>query len=72
MASKELVRLARSAAKAAERSRDAHSRWVGRFAEEYGHDDIADALVEVIDFCGGGDGLITAEYIHNNSKPGGS
>ena len=73
MASKKLVRLAQDAAKACAKAAAAQSAWVEAFQAEYGHDDISDALVSVIDYASGdgkhGDEL-TAEFIDAHSAPG--
>lgn len=50
MASKKLVRLARLAANAHAKAAIANREWVNAFKDEYGHDDISDALVEIIDY----------------------
>lgn len=50
MASKNIVRLARAAAIANAKAAAAQSAWVEAFQAEYGHDDIADVLVSVIDY----------------------
>ncbi len=72
MASKRLVRLAQAAAKASAKAAAANSAWVEAFKAEYGHDDISDALVGVIDYAtGDGDhDIITAEFIDAHSEPG--
>lgn len=73
MASKTLVRLARAAAKAHAKAAAAQAAWVEAFEAEYGHDDISDVLVSVIDYASGegehGEG-ITAEFIDAHSAPG--
>lgn len=71
VASKHLVRLARNAARAAIKSARAQAEWVDAFREEYGHDDISDALVEIIDYAGNPE-LLTAEFIEDNSGKGNS
>ena len=43
--------------------------WIEAFREEYGHDDVSDMLVEVIDY-GGDTSMLTREYIHENSREG--
>lgn len=70
MASKELVRLARAAAKANAKAKAAQAAWVDAFVAEYGHDDISDALVEIIDYASGDPNDITAQFIEVNSAPG--
>ncbi len=70
MASKKLVRLAVAAAKANAKAHAATRAWVNAFREEYGHDNISDALVEVIDYASGDTNYITAEFIEENSSPG--
>lgn len=69
MASKKLVRLAKAAAKATAKATEAHTAWAEAFRSEYGHDDISDALVSVIDYGGDAD-VLTAEYIDANAAPG--
>lgn len=73
MASITLVRLARGAAKAHAKAAAAQAAWVEAFEAEYGHDDISDVLVSVIDYASGegehGEG-ITAEFIDAHSAPG--
>ncbi len=73
MASKQLVRLARAAAKAHAKANAAQRAWVDAFEAEYGHTDISDALVELIDYGQGGEedgSTITAEFIDEHSAPG--
>lgn len=73
MASKKLVRLAQAAAKASANAAAKREAWVEAFKEEYGHDDISDALVDVIDYASGfGDHTegLTAEFIDEHSAPG--
>ncbi|WGK63448.1 hypothetical protein QAO71_16895 (plasmid) [Halopseudomonas sp. SMJS2] len=72
MASKKLVRLASAAAKAQARASDAQRKWVEAFEAEYGHSDISDALVELIDYAQGeGESApITSEFIEEHSAPG--
>lgn len=67
MASKELVRLAKAAARASAKARIANLAWVEAFKAEFGHDNISDALVEVIDYSIGDMSLITAKFIDQNS-----
>ncbi|MFQ2284924.1 hypothetical protein [Aeromonas dhakensis] len=69
MAGKELVRLAKAAQRAQVKANEAHQAWVEAFRAEYGHDDISDALVEVIDYARGDAAAITAEFIEANSAP---
>jgi hypothetical protein len=73
MASKSLVRLAKAAAKASAKANAAQQAWVDAFEAEYGHNDISDVLVSVIDYASGegdhGDEL-TAEFIDAHSAPG--
>lgn len=73
MASKKLARLAQAAAKANAKAAAAHSAWVEAFQAEYGHDDISDVLVSVIDYASGegnhGEDL-TSEFIAAHSAPG--
>lgn len=68
-ASAKLVKLAVSAAKATAKAGIAQQKWVSAFKAEYGHDQISDGLVELIDYCLGDTGSITAEYIAANSAP---
>ncbi|MCF5371937.1 hypothetical protein [Pseudomonas syringae] len=72
MASKSLVRLAKAAAKASAKSNAAQRAWVDAFEAEYGHNDISDVLVSVIDYASGeGDqSELTAEFIDAHSAPG--
>lgn len=67
MASKELVRLAKAAAKASAKAGAANRAWREAFAAEYGHDDISDALVEVVDYSTGDASVLTAQYIDKHS-----
>lgn len=73
MASKKLVRLAQAAAKAQAKATAAQSAWAEAFEAEYGHNDISDVLVSVIDYASG-DGdhgkELTAEFIDAHSAPG--
>jgi len=70
MASKKLVRLAKAAAVASAKAQRANIEWVEAFKSEYGHDDISDALVEVVDYSGGDTACLTAEFIHHHSGAG--
>lgn len=72
MASKKLVRLANAAAKAQARASNAQRKWVDAFEAEYGHSDISDALVQLIDYAQGEgeDTPVTAEFIEDHSAPG--
>lgn len=70
MASVRLVRLAKAAAKANAQAAAAQLAWVEAFKTEYGHDDISDALVEVIDTGRVDPAAITAAFIDEHSKPG--
>lgn len=73
MASKKLVRLARAAAKASAKAAAAQLAWVEAFKAEYGHDDISDALVQLVDYANGAGedgGGITAAFIEAHSEPG--
>jgi len=72
MASKKLVRLANAAAKAQAKASNAQRQWVEAFEAEYGHNDISDALVQLIDYAQGEgeDAPITAEFVDDNSAPG--
>lgn len=70
MASKKLLRLAQAAAKASAKAAAAQKAWVEAFQAEYGHDDISDALVSVIDYSNGDSEILTAEFIEAHSAPG--
>lgn len=70
MASKKLLRLAKSAASASAKAAAAQSAWVEAFKVEYGHDDISDALVGIIDYSMGDSESLTQEFIEQNSAPG--
>lgn len=72
MASRVLVRLAKQAAEAAAKAVAVNLAWREAFAEEYGHDDISDDLVEIIDYGRGNIADLTAEFIDEHSKPGGA
>ena len=50
----------------------ANRAWRDAFTDEYGHDDISDALVESIDYSTGSTSMLTAAFIEAHSKPGGS
>jgi hypothetical protein len=69
-ATKTLVRLAKAAASAHAKATAANARWVAAFRDEYGHDDISDLLVEVIDYNTGGTDILTSKYIGDNSRAG--
>lgn len=64
---KRLESLARKAARASAKAGAAIREWRDAFEAEYGHDDIPDALVEVVDYSTGDTDIITAEYIDRNS-----
>jgi hypothetical protein len=70
MASNKLVMLANKAAKLHAYAADANRKWVGQFTTEYGHSDISDSLVEVIDYSTGDSFKITGDFIDENSSPG--
>lgn len=70
MASKRLVQLALAAAMASDKARAAQHAWAEKFEEEYGHSDISDELVELIDYGAGDSSNITAEFIDKHSGPG--
>lgn len=72
MASKELVALAMHAALASSEAGRANRAWRAAFAKEYGHDDIGDVLVGVIDYSFGDVSMLTASYIDAHSKSGNS
>ncbi len=65
----QLVRAARRAAKANDIAGRHTQAWVDLFEARYGHTDISDALVEVIDYSTGNTAYITAELIEENSQP---
>lgn len=67
MASRVLVRLAKQAATAAADAARANGAWRNAFMAEYGHEDISDALVEVIDYSTGDTSVLTAEFIDEHS-----
>lgn len=69
-ASATLVRLAKNAAKAHAAAAKANALWVAAFRAEYGHDDISDALVEVIDYSQVGIDILTPEFIGKHSEAG--
>lgn len=66
MASKKLVRLATAAARAGAKAAAAQRAWAEQFEAEYGHGDISDALVDVVE-AAHLDDLITAEFIDQHS-----
>ena len=66
---RELVALARKARKTAQAAGTAQRAWADAFEARYGHRDISDALVEMIDYGMGADDELTAKYIEANSKP---
>lgn len=70
MASKNLVRLARLAAKAHAQAARANRAWVSAFESEYGHDDISDAIVELIEYSSGDTSQLTADFIAEHSTQG--
>ncbi|HFZ8524826.1 hypothetical protein ACSZNZ_22970 [Aeromonas caviae] len=70
MASVRLVRRAKAAAKASAQAAAAQRDWVEAFKAEFGHDDISDILVDVIESGKGDPDSITAAFIDANSKPG--
>ncbi len=70
MASKNLVMLARIAARASAKAGTANRAWRDAFMAEYGHDDISDALVEAIDYAQGDSSMLTADFIDQHSKAG--
>jgi hypothetical protein len=70
MASKELVMLARKAAGLHSKAAAANMVWVEAFKREYGHDDIDDALVELIDYSTGDLSLVTSDFIEEHSGRG--
>jgi len=69
-APKSLVTLAHKAALAHAHANACNRRWAEAFAAHYGHSDIADSLVELIDYSTGDVSQLTAEFIHENSAPG--
>lgn len=70
MASKKLVRLAIAAAISSAEAGRRLREWSEAFQSEYGHSDIADALVEVIDYSSGKTSDITSEFIDRHSNSG--
>lgn len=70
MASKVLVLLAKQAAKASAEASRANNAWRDAFASEYGHEDISDSLVEVIDYSNGDISMLTEAFIDEHSGPG--
>ncbi|MFQ2235012.1 hypothetical protein ACK32R_04775 [Aeromonas dhakensis] len=70
MASVRLVRRAKAAAKASAQAAAAQQAWIEAFKEEFGHDDISDILIDVIESGRGDPDQITAAFIDENSKPG--
>lgn len=70
MASKNLVKLAKAAAKASAKATAANNAWVDAFRAEYGHDDISDALVEVVDYSSGNTSMLTQKFIDEHSAQG--
>ena len=69
--SKALVRAGKAAATAAQKAAQANKKWVEAFEAEYGHTDISDALVEVVDY-GGDASVLTPEFIAEHSGQGAS
>lgn len=65
-----LVKLALAARRSASAARKANEKWASAFESLYGHSDISDALVEVIDYAHGVDSDITADFIERHSAPG--
>jgi hypothetical protein len=70
MASKNIVRLARLAAISHAKAAEANRKWVDAFQDEYGHDDIDDALIDVIDYSSGDVSMLTADFIDEHSIAG--
>ena len=70
MASGILVKLAKQAATASAKAGIANRVWRDAFESEYGHADISDVLVEVIDYSTGSTSMLTAKFIAEHSKPG--
>lgn len=69
-APKSLVTLARKAALAHAHANDCNRRWAEAFAAHYGHSDISDVLVEIIDYSTGDVSQLTGDFIDANSWPG--
>lgn len=69
---KTLVELARKAQRHAREAQAAQAEWVDAFRHRYGHDDIADELVELIDYGRGTARDITEEFIEAHSHRDGS
>jgi len=70
MASKNLVNLAKKAARAHAAAGAANRAWREAFLAEYGHEDISDELVEVIDYSKGDTSVLTDRFIDSHSAPG--
>ena len=64
-----LVKLALAARRSAIAARKANEKWVSAFESLYGHSDISDVLVDVIDNARGDDSVITADFIERHSAP---
>lgn len=64
-----LVTLARRAARTHAKAAEANAAWVEAFRNEYGHDDISDALVEAVEYSTGNTACITAALIEQFSRP---
>lgn len=69
-ASAKLVRAAKAAARAQAKAVAANRAWADAFRAEYGHDDISDVLVGVIDYAVEDPDVITGDFIAANSAPG--
>lgn len=69
---RELVSLAKKARRTSQIAGTAQRAWADAFEARYGHKDIADALVEVVEYGMDDGSVVTAEYIEANSKPDGS
>lgn len=65
-----LVKLALAARRSTKAANKASEKWVSAFESLYGHSDISDILVDVIDNAHGVDSDITADFIEQHSAPG--
>lgn len=65
-----LVKLALAARRSARAANKASEKWISAFESFYGHSDISDILVDVIDNAHGVDSDITADFIEQHSAAG--
>ncbi len=65
----QLTRAAKLAAEANSRGRELTQKWVDLFERRFGHTDISDSLVEIIDYSTGNLDCITPKFIEDNSAP---